>query len=538
MAELVITTADGRTRRHELTGPVTLGRDPFCEIPLDDLGTSRHHARIRPEGDGYLVEDLGSKNGTVLNDVQCTSSRLKDGDEVMLGSVRVMYRDARPPEELSTAVVLSDQAPAREQTRFSGHTRELDLPQRRLKLLYDLSERVTRLRDREELLEDVLNICFETLQLERGAIAVRRADGRGVDWPVVRNLRGAGGELTISRTVLSRALDYGERAVINDTGDEDFDPTVSMVQLGIRSALCVPLLHGDEVLGVIYGDRTTTGAVYSDEDVDFLAGLARQASIGLVNADLMEQRQAKLVLEREISLARQIQQRLFPAVLPNRADIRVAARNDPGRHVSGDYYDVIELGDGKVAFVVADVTGEGVAAALLMSNLQAAVRLTLAGEADLAVLLSQWNRLTHQNTEASKFVTCLVGVVDPRSRQLALADAGHHPPYVVRVATGECFEVPCEPGYPLGVVGKADYMTQWLDLGPEPCTLFCYTDGVIEAMNPAGDQFTRSRMVQALHAAGDVAPDELIDQMGNSVAEFCGEAAQSDDITMLAVHLT
>lgn len=110
MAELVITTADGRTRRHELTGPVTLGRDPFCEIPLDDLGTSRHHARIRPEGDGYLVEDLGSKNGTILNDVQCTSSRLKDGDEVILGSVRVMYRDARPPEDLSTAVVLSDQA--------------------------------------------------------------------------------------------------------------------------------------------------------------------------------------------------------------------------------------------------------------------------------------------------------------------------------------------------------------------------------------------------------------------------------------------
>jgi sigma-B regulation protein RsbU (phosphoserine phosphatase) len=109
---------------------------------------------------------------------------------------------------------------------------------------------------------------------------------------------------------------------------------------------------------------------------------------------------------------------------------------------------------------------------------------------------------------------------------------------VVRAATGECFEIPCEPGYPLGVVEQADYVTQWNDLGPEPCTLFCYTDGVIEAMNQAGDQFARSRMVQVLHAAAGIAPDKLIEQMRNSIAEFCAGATQSDDITMLAVHLT
>ncbi len=87
MAELIITAADGQVRRFSLSGPVTLGRDPTCEIPLDDLGTSRQHARIRMEGGCYIVEDLGSKNGTILNDIQCDSSRLKDGDEVILGSV-------------------------------------------------------------------------------------------------------------------------------------------------------------------------------------------------------------------------------------------------------------------------------------------------------------------------------------------------------------------------------------------------------------------------------------------------------------------
>ncbi len=537
MAELVITSADGRTRRYPLTGAVTLGRDPSCEIPLDDLGTSRHHARIRPEGDGFVVEDLGSKNGTVLNNVPCNSSRLKDRDEVVLGSVRVSFRDPASPANGITSVVLSDELPSREHTRFSGHTRELLLPQRRLQMLYDLSERVTRLRDRSELLDDVLNICFETLQFERGAIAIRRKDGRGVDWPVVRNLRSATGELTVSRSVLSRALDHGERAVINDTRDADFDPTVSMVQLGIRSALCVPLLHNDKVLGVIYGDRTTTGTVYSDEDVDFLAGLAKQVSIGLINAGLMEEQQAKVVLEREISLARQIQRRLFPAEFPNREEIQVAARNDPGRHVSGDYYDVVELDGGKVAFVIADVTGEGVAASLLMSNLQAAVRLTMLGNADPADMLSKWNRLIHQNTEASKFVTGLAGVVDPKTRRLALANAGHHPPYVVRASAGDCAEALCESGYPLGVVGPAEYMTEQVELGPEPCTLFCYTDGVIEAMDTVGDQFTYAQMLEVLHSTEDIAPQSLIERMAAALAKFCGEATQSDDITMLALRL-
>ncbi|MFQ5492518.1 MAG: FHA domain-containing protein, partial [Phycisphaerae bacterium] len=352
MAELLITTTDGRTRRHELTGPVTLGRDPSCEIPLDDLGTSRRHARFRPEGDGFMVEDLGSKNGTLLNDVRCRTSRLGDGDVVLLGSVRIVFADATTrgrsvsSSDLSTSVTLSDHTPPSENTRYSRQDTELRLSQQRLRMLYDLSERLTRLRSRDELLEEVLDVCFETLRFERGAIGLRQADGRGVDWPVVRNLRGAEGELTVSRSVLGRALDHGERALINDSGQGGFDPTVSMVQLGIRSALCVPVQHHDQILGVIYGDRTSTGGSYNQEDMDFLAGLAKQVSIGLINTQLMKEREVKLVLEREVALARQIQQRLFPRRLPEREDLHLAVRNDPGRHVSGDYYDVIELADG------------------------------------------------------------------------------------------------------------------------------------------------------------------------------------------------
>lgn len=537
MAELFITATDGQTQRVSLTGPVILGRDPTCDVPLEDLGTSRRHARVFHEGDGYVVEDLGSKNGTLLNGVPCRTGRLRDGDEMMVGSVRVTFRDESAPRESTTSVIVAEEPPSKETTHYSHKGKELVLPQRRLQLIYELSDRLTRLRNRDELLEEVMSICFETLNLERGAIAVRKRDGRGVEWPVVRNLRGAGGELMVSRTVLGRALDHGERAIINNTEQGPFDPTVSMVQHGILSALCVPLMHNDEVLGVIYGDRTTSGAVYSEEDVDFLAGLARQASIGLINTRLMAEQQEMLALEREITVARQIQQRLFPSKLPDRPELQVAARNDPGRHVSGDYYDVIELGEGQVGFVIADVTGEGIAAALLMSNLQAAVRLTMHPGCAPAELLGRWNRLIYENTEASKFVTCLTGVIDIPHRRLTLANAGHHPLIALRSHTGECNEIPCDPNFPLGVIEDVEYDSTTMELSMAARTLFCFTDGVIEAMDVDNKQFTQQRMLDALCDSGDVPPDRLIVNVRKAISAFTGEATQSDDITMLALRI-
>jgi sigma-B regulation protein RsbU (phosphoserine phosphatase) len=434
-------------------------------------------------------------------------------------------------------VVISEDRPQRETAHFSGHAARLLLPQRRLEMLYELSERLTRLQYQNELLEDVINICFETLHFERGAIAIRNADGRGVQWPVVRNLRGAGGELTISRSVLSRALDHGERAVFHDAGDASFDPTVSMVQHGIRSAMCVPLRHEQEILGVIYGDRLTASKAYSQEDLDFLAGLARQVSIGLINARLMAEQAANVRLENEISLARSIQQRLFPSELPDREDIAIEVLNDPGRHVSGDYYDVIELSDGRVAFLVADVTGEGVAAALLMANLQAAVRVTLATSSDIASLLKQWNDLLYSNTDASKFVTCLVGILDPARRELVLGNAGHLLPYVIVPSSAKCEVIEMEGGFPLGVVDDAEYEAHSVSLGAEPCLLYCYTDGVIEAMDPEGELFSTERLHEALRATDQLNPAKLIHRLRKEVSVFRRGAPPSDDITMMAIRV-
>ncbi len=541
MAELIITYNDSRPPVRQTLQPraMVIGRDPSCDIALDpgDVSTSRRHARIAFNNGIYTVEDMGSKNGTLVNNVVQPFKRLENGDVITLGTVTLRFIDGSAATAAS--VVLADTAPRIESSSFTSRDHELLLSQQRLKMLYEISNRLLTLKHRDELLQEVMDICFETLHFERGAIAIRKQNSRGVDWPVVRNLYGAGGELTVSRTILGRALDRGERAIVNETDSESVDPTVSMVQHGIRSAMCVPLTTGsDEILGVIYGDRISRGTDYRTEDVDFLAALARQVSIGLINARLLEEQKIKLLLEGEIELAREIQCELFPKVLPKRDNVRIAALNEPGRHVSGDYYDVMELSGGRIALLIADVTGEGVAASLLMANLQAAVRVTLPNEDDLPGLLARWNKLLHTNTEADKFATCLVGIVDPATRKVALASAGHQSPFMLRADDGAISELEVDAGLPLGVIDRAVFEVQTHDLGAAPCTLFYYTDGVSEAMNEAGQLFGTQRLREVIAGATQPDPDALLKQVQSAVRDFRGSAPQSDDITMLALSLT
>jgi serine phosphatase RsbU (regulator of sigma subunit) len=536
VAELVITTAQGRTRTHRLgDGAVVLGRDPGCDIPLDDLGASRQHASIRCENGQYVLTDMGSKNGTYVNDLPIPRAALRSGDRILIGSAHVVFRD-ETVESGATSVIIADDEPGARPTTYRGDARDMELSQRRLQILYDLTERLTRLRDRDELLNDAMDVCFEMLRFERGAIAVRQHHGAMVDWPIVRNLRGREGELTVSRTILSSALTHNERVIVNDTADGPIDPTVSIVRNNIRSAMCVPLLSGERNLGVMYGDRVTSGTTYSKEDIDFLAGIARLVTTGLINAQLVEEQKLKLQLESEMAMARQIQTGLFPKKRPQRADVRVHALNDPGYHVSGDYYDFLELSGDRLAFLIADVTGEGVAASLLMANLQAAVRMTLPSGRPLAALLNDWNALICANTDASRFITCLIGIVDPHARTLELGVAGHHLPHIVRL--GQPIETPeVEPDYPLGVIEDAHYRVWTVPLGDTPCTLVAYTDGVTEAPNPHEELYGTQRVSRVMDEATELDPKILVEALRNDVRRYGCGLPQGDDITIIAVQL-
>ncbi len=539
MAELVVNMPSGRSENHRLRqAPMIIGRERSCELYVDDPSISRQHARFRAESDGYVVEDLGSKNGILVNDEPCSTRRLQDGDQILIGSTNVVFKDSDVTFGQSS-VVVQDDKPTTNATRYVSRDKQLHLSQQRLKMIYELSERLTTLKDERDLLDDALDICIDMLGFERCAIGVRRPGERGLDWPVVRDLYGSEGELKISRTLLNRALEHGERAIFTEADAATVDPTVSMVQHGIRSAMCVPLLHGEETMGVIYGDRVRSSVVYSDEDIDFLAGIARQVTIGLINGRLLDEQRRMELLKRDVELARKIQTGLLPAKLPARDDLKIAAINDPGQRVSGDYYDVIELDDGRVWCVMADVTGEGVAAALLMANLQAAVRVTINDndESKPEELLSRWNKLIDQNTDSSKFVTCLLMLFDPKARTIQYASAGHFGPVVLRANGTKPTELAVEAGFPLGVVASAEFTTASYSFGPEPAVVFTYTDGVTEAMSAEGAMFGSDQLMTLLGESSELNPQAIVKRVRKRLTSFAAGATHGDDITMLAVKV-
>ncbi len=537
MAELVVTLPNGQTVRHSLTlKPQDVGRDPSCHIQIDDATVSRRHADIRGDSSGqFTIRDLGSKNGTLVNDNPITTRPLHHGDEITFGSI--VARFGQTDSHFSTSLISVDdrETVGPSSISFVGPQDKLRLSQQRLEMLYEISDRLTGLRDRHELLSDIMKICIETFDFERAAIGIRTKDRHGMDWPVVHNIRGADGEIKLSRTILRQALEEGQRVILSDTARELADPSVSIVQQGTRSAMCVPIAYSDEILGVIYGDRITTTHKYEQEDVDFLAALARQASIGLTNARLMEEHQQKVFLEKEIAIARQIQSDLFPETLEIHPRLEIAAINEPGRQVSGDYYDVLKMNNGGVGLVIADVTGKGVAAALIAANLQAAIRVLMPGATDLAALARELNHLIYQNTDTSRFVTVILGRVDPEKQLLQFVSAGHHPP--IQMGSSKWVEIATEGnGLPFGIDDGAAYECADIDLGGEPSTLFFYTDGLNEALDEHEEEFGMERIFETLRRHAHAEPQELLKEVRRAVADFCGNVPQSDDITMLAVR--
>lgn len=537
MAELTVTLPNGKVLRYALTlKPQDVGRDPGCHIQIDDATVSRRHADLRGEASGqFLIRDLGSKNGTLVNNDPITTRVLKDGDQITFGSIAARFCEQDTPPDQGLVTVEEGATISPESVSFVGPHDKLKLSQKRLEMLYDISDRLTGLRDRQELLADIMNICIDTFAFERAAIGVRRPNRRGMDWPQVHNMRGADGEIKLSRTILQQALEEGKRVILSDTHRELIDPTVSIVQQGTRSAMCVPIAYSDEILGVIYGDRISTTRRYEQEDVDFLAALARQASIGLTNARLMAEHEEQVYLQKEIAIARQIQSDLFPDTVEVHPRLDIAAVNEPGRQVSGDYYDVIRMNDGCVGIVIADVTGKGVASALIAANMQAAIRVLMPETSDLAVLARRLNQLVYTNTASGRFITAILAAIDPTRRVLRFVSAGHYPP--ILKSGSQTRQVLCESiSLPFGIEADAAYECLSFDLGSDPATLFFYTDGLNEALDENENEYGTERILHTLRDGAETDPAAVIELIRRSVADFCGTTPQRDDITLIAVR--
>jgi len=296
-----------------------------------------------------------------------------------------------------------------------------------------------------------------------------------------------------------------------------------------RLALAVPLAAGARVEGVLAIGERASGAPFSEEDRDFAQTLAHQALAALENARLRRVREEKQRQDRELQIAREIQQSLFPPRRPEVPGFEVAAESRPCYEVGGDSYDWIHLGGDRIALVVADVSGKGTPASLLMASVHASVQ-ALAGTGAPAQVVERLNRFLFASTQASRFVTLFYAELDAASGRLAYVNAGHVPPY--RIARDGTVTRLREGGIALGLLAEASYDVGEVPLQPGDVVAMV-TDGVTEAMSPDEREFGDERVCVAVRARSRGSASAVLEGLVAAVSDWAGAAGLGDDLTAL-----
>jgi len=243
--------------------------------------------------------------------------------------------------------------------------------------------------------------------------------------------------------------------------------------------------------------------------------------------------QAQAQIKAELDLARAVQMAILPARFPATSHCDGAARMIPATAMCGDFYDFIELEDGRIGLVIADVSGHGVPAAFFMAVARTSLRDVAAGHASPGACLAQTNRALCAQNPMDLFVTVFYGVLDPRTGVLRYASGGHNPPYLRR-ADGDIEALDGQTGLVLGVMPDVEFPDHTLELRPGD-RLVLYTDGLTEAFNAANEPYGSERLIAQLRTNGALAAAPLIERICGSVEGFCGAAPQSDDITLTVI---
>lgn len=298
---------------------------------------------------------------------------------------------------------------------------------------------------------------------------------------------------------------------------------------GVRAA--IPLKSQGETEGMmLVGERLQQGI--DEEDLEYLGALGGLAVTALENVRLLEEMIEKRRLEEDLRIAWEIQQQLLPARLPDVAGYQIAAGTLPARQVGGDCYDVISLPDGRLLIAIADVSGKGTPASLLMANVQAALRALAPLGMTLGELAARVNDLIHDNTAADKFITAFLAVLEPDTGRVEYVNAGHNPPYLVSGGRLQPLE---EGGLILGIMPTTipyDVGEVVMQAGD---VLTMYTDGVSEAMNIAREEYGDERLSRLLLRNSSSSADELFTGISEDVQAFVDGAGRSDDITIITL---
>jgi phosphoserine phosphatase RsbU/P len=548
-AVLEVISPDGARKYVRVTQtPFLIGRgaETGNHLQLTDRRISRNCAAIVVEANKYYLEDRGQRRGLFVNGEKVESRALNDGDVITFGledSYQMMFRAASGTSEESIPQLL---------TRID-HMTSAESTGGGLKKLNVLLEATALLHSQlplDSVLAKMIDHAVAVTDADRGLL-LEAEEGR-IESLKVRLARRTGAQrlppesMAPSGTAIQLAVKQQSPVITEDLAQAEMNlqAAASIVAQGLRAVVVIPLyatsrassegsaanMRRGEFLGVLYLDSKRPTA-FSKLDRQILDALAADAASILDNARLVEKERERQMLEQQIAIARDIQQALLPKNFREYPFLSVSGVNFPCLSVGGDYFDVFPLDDKRTAFLLADVSGKGLGAALLTTMLQGALSGMTLGT-DPARVFNHVNRFLCDHAEVGRYATMFFGILDDAGR-LEFINAGHPSPILIRKDTVE--EAFTEGSFPVGLVPEAEFTTTTLQLQPND-TMVLFSDGVTEAMDPEEELYGVPRLRGVLQGKPDMQLDEIQKAILESVENFARGARQADDLTLLLVR--
>jgi serine phosphatase RsbU (regulator of sigma subunit) len=589
--KLHIVPAEGAPFVHELRGDsLVIGRAAGCDLALADPFLSRQHSRFFRRGERLFVEDLGSRNGTQVNGRPVHGpTEVQPGDAIQIsGSVLTLV----PPgghtasgapvgaggggEEpgdggLDNTVFLRRQSAAdllAQQTAGAAAAaamsdEALRRHAERLKLLNEVHQALGRSLTLDALLELILDRVFDHLRPEQGVIFLKRPGGqleraasRAVDAAQAKSV-----ELLASRSLAREVADRGAAVLVLDAQtDVRLAGAESILISGVRSLLAAPLLEREGTLGMIVLGSKVAVRQFNEEDMNLLVSVASVAALYIRNLSLAEEAAERRLLAEELALARRIQLALLPPSLPELPGWELYGANTPSRGVSGDYFAVVTRGAAGPAdaggaggsgspadaggpgghsgpggacecvLMVADVSGKGMAASLLTASLEAFAAGPIEDGLPPDEICAKLSRLLYRRTPPEKYATAVVAAINLDSGLLRYANAGHNPPLVIRA--GGTVEELAATGVPIALLPAAGYQAAEIQLAPGD-SLLLYTDGIVEANDPAGEEYGNDRLADLCRRHSQASCADLAAALDADLEAFVRGVPFADDRTLV-----
>jgi len=538
--ELLIQCPDGQMKTVPLTGErLSIGRSSAAELSFpEDAGLSRQHFVFESQGEDWTVQDLGSKNGTFVNNIPLKAKLiLKPGDRVTAGHLVVVFApeaagaapgvvvfergDSSSPTTSTVVTSLEGALSANQTMVMDRGGAKVSAP---MQALIRAGQELSENRPLEELFPVILDLAIQAVNAQRGVLLLLEGDSL-----VPKAYKGEG--FRISSGVRDRVINEKTSILVRDAQlDDAFKGRMSIVEQKVHTMMAVPLQTKERIIGLIYVDSPFVLREFTKDDLNLLSVMAHIAAIRVENARLAEIEQADRIIKRELSQAADIQRGTLPDKAPEVAGTDLAGFNAACRTVGGDYYDFFPYPDGRVAMALGDVSGKGMPASLMMMALHARVHVLAEDPGDVAAFMTRLNKATCAKCPSNRFITFFFCVLDTNTGELKYGNAGHNPPILVR-ASGDAQMV--EGGGPvLGILPFITYGEQKtsLDRGD---MLVLYSDGVTEATNASQDEYGEERFTRVLTEHRDRPAREIVEAVTKSLAEFAAGAPQTDDITLV-----